>query len=47
MDLIISPDLEDGEARVVLVTQDECIFQARDGIRKVWQESDRKKIKPK
>ena len=47
MDVIISPDLEDGEARVVLVTQDECIFQAHDGMRKVWQESDRKKIKPK
>lgn len=47
MEVVISPDLNDGEARVVLVTQDECIFQAHDGKKKIWQEQDRKKIRPK
>ena len=31
MEVVISPELEDGEARVVLITQDESIFQAHDG----------------
>ena len=47
MEVVISPELEDGEARVVLITQDESIFQAHDGKRKVWQENDRQKLKPK
>jgi hypothetical protein len=33
--------------QVVLVTQDECIFQAHDGRRKKWQEGSRKILRPK
>jgi hypothetical protein len=47
MDVVISPDLDDGEARVAIVTQDESTFQEHDEQKKVWQEEARKKIKPK
>jgi hypothetical protein len=33
MEVVIFPELEEGEARVVLVTQDESTFQAHDGKR--------------
>jgi hypothetical protein len=47
VDVVVSLDLDDEEARVVLVTQDESTFQAHDGQKKVWQEEARMKIKPK
>lgn len=47
METCIQPELALGESKVVLVTQDECIFQAHDGNRKIWQEKTRKEIRPK
>lgn len=47
METCISPDPIDGESKVVLVTQDECCFQAHDGKRQIWQEKARKEIRPK
>lgn len=44
---IIIPQEERNARQVVLVTQDECIFQAHDGRRKIWQESSRKPLRPK
>ena len=32
---------------VVLITQDECCFQAHDGKRHIWQEKARKEIRSK
>ena len=36
MDTAVSPDLGDGEAKVVLVTHDESSFEVHDGKRFVW-----------
>jgi hypothetical protein len=47
METCIQPELSSGERKVILVTQDECIFQAHDGNRKIWQESSKKEIRPK
>jgi hypothetical protein len=47
METCIQPELLPGETKVVLVTQDECIFQAHDGSRRIWQENTRKEIRPK
>jgi hypothetical protein len=33
--------------RVVLVTQNECIFQAHDGRKRIWQDTSRKTLRPK
>lgn len=47
METCIQPELSSGERKVILVTQDECIFQAHDGNRKIWQEQSKKEIRPK
>ena len=47
MEIAKMPVLEPGEMRVVLVTQDESIFQAHDGKRTIWQENTRKDLRPK
>jgi hypothetical protein len=47
MKIAIPPALCDLESRVVLVTQDECIFQEHDGKSMIWQESCKKTLKPK
>lgn len=47
MQTCISPELADDESKIVLVTQDECSFQAHDGQRRIWQEKERKEIRPK
>ena len=47
METCIQPELNPGEQKIVLVTQDECIFQAHDGSRRIWQEQSRKEIRPK
>ena len=46
MQICVSPSQQE-QPRVVLVTQDECIFQAHDGRKKVWQEETRKVMRPK
>ena len=43
----ITPNLINGEGKIVLITQDECSFQAHDGKRRIWQEKARKEIRPK
>ena len=47
MKICIEPELPSGEPKVVLVTQDECIFQAHDGNRRIWQEESKKNLRPK
>ena len=47
METCIQPELDSGKNKVVLVTQDECIFQAHDGARRIWQEKTRKELRPK
>lgn len=47
MENVVAPALEENERKVVLVTQDECIFQAHDGKRIIWQERTRKELRPK
>ena len=47
MQTCISPDLTNGVSKIVLITQDECSFQAHDGKRHIWQEKARKEIRPK
>ena len=47
METCIQPELALGERKVVLVTQDECIFQAHDGSKRTWQENSRKELRPK
>ena len=47
MEICIQPELSSGERKVVLVTQDECIFQAHDGSKRIWQEETRREIRPK
>lgn len=47
METCIQPELSNGDRKIVLVTQDESIFQAHDGCRKIWQEGSRKDIRPK
>ena len=47
METCIQPELASNVSKVVLVTQDECIFQAHDGRRVIWQEKTRKEIRPK
>jgi hypothetical protein len=47
MEVVMAPDLGLSESRVVLVTQDESIFQAHDGQRRIWQEKDKKTLRPK
>lgn len=46
MELIV-PQEERSARQVVFVTQDECIFQAHAGRRKIWQEDSRKILRPK
>ena len=45
MEICIEPELPSGERKVVLVTQDECIFQAHDGNRRIWQEESKKNLR--
>lgn len=47
METCIQPELSPDECKVVLVTQDECIFQAHDGSRRIWQEKTLKELRPK
>ena len=47
LEICIQPELSFGEKKVVLVTQDECTFQAHDGVRRIWQEETRKDLRPK
>lgn len=47
MEKVVSPALGANERKVVLVTQDESIFQAHDGKRIIWQEKTRKDLRPK
>lgn len=47
METVIPPELGDGEAKVVLVTHDESSFEAHDGKRFVWIESEKNLLRPK
>ena len=47
METCIQPELASSVSKVVLISQDECIFQAHDGRRVIWQEKTRKEIRPK
>ena len=46
METCIQPELAYNVSKVVLVTQDECIFQAQDGRRVIWQDK-KKRYRPK
>ena len=41
METVISPEMHDGEAKVVLLRYDESFFEAHDGKRFVWLESEK------
>ena len=41
METLIPPEIHDGEAKVVLPTHDESSFEAHDGKRFVWLESEK------
>ena len=47
METVISPEMHDGEAKVVLLTHDESFFEAHDGKRFVWLESEKNLLRPK
>ena len=47
METAVSPDLGDGEAKVVFVTHDESSIEVHDGKTFVWIESEKNLLKPK
>ena len=47
MDVVIPPDLANGERKLLLVTHDETTFDSNDGKRKVWIESGKQNLRPK
>ena len=47
MEVIIPPQLKQGENKLVLVTHDETCFDSHDSKRTVWVEGDKKALRPK
>jgi hypothetical protein len=46
MEIVIQPELADGEKKLVLLTHDESCFESNDGKKTMWIEKDKRILKP-
>ena len=47
LEIVIEPELNDGERKLVLVTHDESCFSSNDGRKTVWMDQDHNILRPK